>query len=129
MIRFLLFVPLFFIIQACSFSSHDLDYDTLNQRFEYSSAISFKKSIISHFNNETNRFDIKKLENFETVEPTNNDQSLFKENINHEQLIERFPNKIYNFLIYLKDNNASEKIIFETMQAYLRYLTKDKTLR
>ena len=43
--------------------------------------------------------------------------------------IKKFPNKIYNFLIYLKDNNASEKIIFETMQAYLRYLTKDKTLR
>ena len=129
MLRFLIFILLFFSIQACSFSNQTLDYDTLNQRFEYSSATSFKKSIILHFNNETNQFNLEKLENFETLEPTKNDLSLFKENINHELLIEKFPNKIYNFIIYLKDNNASEKIIFETMQAYLRFLTKDKTLR
>ena len=129
MLRFLIFILLFFSIQACSFSNQTLDYDTLNQRFEYSSATSFKKSIILHFNNETNQFNIEKLENFETIEPTKNDLSLFKENINHELLIEKYPNKIFNFIIYLKDNNASEKIIFETMQAYLRFLTKDKTLR
>ncbi|MDC0216569.1 hypothetical protein OAJ70_00450 [Pelagibacteraceae bacterium] len=129
MIRFLLFVPLFFIIQACSFSSHDLDYDTLNQRFEYSSVTSFKNSITLHFNNDTNRFDIIKLDNVETVKFIKNDLDLFKNNKNHEFLIEKFPNKIYNFIIYLKDNNASEKIIFETMQTYLRFLTKDKTLR
>ena len=129
MIRFLILTALFFFIQACSFSNQTLDYDTLNQRFEYSSATSFKKSIILHFNNEPNQFNIEKLENFETIEPTKNDLSLFKENTNHELLIEKFPNKIYNFIIYLKDNNASEKIIFETMQAYLRFLTKDKTLR
>ena len=129
MLRFLIFILLFFSIQACSFSNETLDYDTLNQRFEYSSATSFKKSIILHFNNETNQFNREKLENFETLEPTKNDLNLFKENIYHELLIEKFPNKIYNFIIYLKDNNASEKIIFETMQAYLRFLTKDKTLR
>ena len=129
MLRFLIFILLFFSIQACSFSNQTLDYDTLNQRFEYSSATSFKKSIILHFNNETNQFNVEKLENFETLEPTKNDLSLFKENINHEPLIEKFPNKIYNFIIYLKDNNASEKVIFETMQAYLRFLTEDKTLR
>ena len=129
MLRFLISILLFFSIQACSFSNQTLDYDTLNQRFEYSSATSFKKSIILHFNNETNQFNVEKLENFETIEPTKNDLSLFKENINHELLIEKYPNKIFNFIIYLKDNNASEKIIFETMQAYLRFLTKDKTLR
>ena len=129
MIRFLLFVPLFFVIQACSFSSHDLDYDTLNQRFEYSSVTSFKNSIKLHFNNDTNRFDIIQLNNVETLKFIKNDLDLFKNNKNHELLIEKFPNKIYNFIIYLKDNNASEKIIFETMQAYLRYLTKDKILR
>ncbi len=129
MIRFLLFVSLFFIIQACSFSSHDLDYDTLNQRFEYSSVTSFKNSIKLHFNNDTNRFDIIQLNNVETLKFIKNDLDLFKNNKNHELLIEKFPNKIYNFIIYLKDNNASEKIIFETMQSYLRYLTKDKILR
>ncbi len=129
MIRFLLFVSLFFIIQACSFSSHDLDYDTLNQRFEYSSVTSFKNSIKLHFNNDTNRFDIIQLNNVETLKFIKNDLDLFKNNKNHELLIEKFPNKIYNFIKYLKDNNASEKIIFETMQAYLRYLTKDKILR
>tara|TARA_E500000178_G_C16836964_1_gene668750 strand:- start:7 stop:396 length:390 start_codon:yes stop_codon:yes gene_type:complete len=128
-IRFLLFVSLFFIIQACSFSSHDLDYDTLNQRFEYSSVTSFKNSIKLHFNNDTNRFDIIQLNNVETLKFIKNDLDLFKNNKNHELLIEKFPNKIYNFIIYLKDNNASEKIIFETMQSYLRYLTKDKILR
>ena len=129
MIRFLLFVSLFFIIQACSFSSHDLDYDTLNQRFEYSSVTSFKNSIKLHFNNDTNRFDIIQLNNVETLKFIKNDLDLFKNNKNHELLIEKFPNKIYNFIKYLKDNNASEKIIFETMQSYLRYLTKDKILR
>ena len=129
MIRFLLFVSLFFIIQACSFSSHDLDYDTLNQRFEYSSVTSFKNSITLQFNNDTNRFDIIKLDNIETLEFIKNDLDLFKNNKNHELLIEKFPNKIYNFIKYLKDNNASEKIIFETMQTYLRYLTTDKLLR
>jgi hypothetical protein len=128
-IRSLVFIALFFFIQSCSPSSNTLDYDTQNQRFEYSSAASFKNSIISHFNNETNQFDIKLLENLETVKPTKNDLSLFKENKNHELLIERFPNKIYNFIIYLKDNNASEEIIFETMQTYLRFLTKNSTLR
>ena len=129
MIRFLVFTALLFFIQACLPSGNTLDYDTQNQRFEYSSAVSFKKSIILHFNNETNRFDIKLLENLETANSTQNDLILFKENTNHESLIEKFPNKIYNFLLYLKANNASEKIIFETMQTYLRYLTKDKTLR
>lgn len=129
MIRFVIFALLLFFIQSCTFSSPTIDYDTQNQRFEYSSAISFKNSIISHFNNETNRFDIKKLENLDTANSTKNDLNLFKENINHELLIEKFPNKIYKFIIYLKDNNTSGKIVFETMQAYLRYLTKDKTLR
>ena len=129
MLRFLISILLFFSIQACSFSSHDLDYDTLNQRFEYSSATSFKNSIILHFNNDTNRFDIIKLDNVETLKFIKNDLDLFKNNKNHELLIEKFPNKIYNFIIYLKDNIASEKVIFETMQAYLRFLTKDKTLR
>ena len=129
MIRFLVFTALLFFIQSCSSSKDILDYETLNQRFEYSSAASFKNSIISHFNNETNQFDKKLLENLEMLNSTNNDLILFKENIDHELLIEKFPNKIYNFLLYLKVNNASEKIIFETMQAYLRYLTKNTVLR
>ena len=87
MIRFLLFVPLFFVIQACSFSSHDLDYDTLNQRFEYSSVTSFKNSITLHFNNDTNRFDIIQLNNVETLKFIKNDLDLFKNNKNHELLI------------------------------------------
>tara|TARA_Y100001970_G_scaffold134473_1_gene165585 strand:+ start:4544 stop:4933 length:390 start_codon:yes stop_codon:yes gene_type:complete len=128
-IRFLVFTALLFFIQSCSSSRDILDYETLNQRFEYSSAASFKNSIISHFHNETNQFDKKLLENLEILNSTNNDLILFRENIDHELLIEKFPNKIYNFLLYLKANNASEKIIFETMQAYLRYLTKNTVLR
>ena len=129
MIRFLILTALLFFIQACSFASHNLDYDTLNKRFEYSSAKSFKNSIILHFNNDTNRFDRIELDSLETSKSTKNDLNLFKDNKNHELLIEKYPNKIFNFIIYLKNNNTSEKIIFETMQAYLRFLTKDKTLR
>ena len=126
MIRSLILTPLFFFVQACSFVSHNLDYDTLNQRFEYSSATSFKNSLIQHFKNDTNRFDIKELDSLETSKSTKNDLDLFKKNKNHELLIENFPNKTYKFILYLNENNFSEKIIFETMQTYLRFLTRDK---
>ena len=129
MIRFLILTALLFFIQACSFVSHNLDYDTLNQRFEYSSATSFKNSIILHFNNDTNRFDRIELESLETSKSTKNDLNLFKDNKNHELLIEKFPNKTFKFIIFLNENKFSEKIIFETMQTYLRFLTKDKVLR
>lgn len=129
MLRFLIFILLFFSIQACSFSNETLDYDTLNQRFEYSSATSFKNSLILHFNNDTNRFDVKELDSLETSKSTKNDLDLFKNNKNHELLIENFPNKTYKFILYLNENNFSEKIIFETMQTYLRFLTRDKILK
>ena len=129
MIRSLILTSLLFFIQACSFTSHNLDYDTLNQRFEYSSATSFKNSLILHFKNDTNRFDIKELDSLETSKSTKNDLDLFKNNKNHELLIENFPNKTFKFILYLNENNFSEKIIFETMQTYLRFLTKDKILR
>ena len=129
MIRFLFFVPLFFFIQACSLSSHTLDYDTLNQRFVYSSATSFKNSIKLHFNNDTDRFDIIKLDNLEITRSSSDDLNLFKENLNHEQLVEMYPNKIYKYISYLKDNNKSERKIFESTQAYLRFLTENKILR
>ena len=129
MIRSLILTPLLFFIQACSFTSHNLDYDALNQRFEYSSATSFKNSLILHFKNDTNRFDIKELDSLETSKSTKNDLDLFKKNKNHELLIENFPNKTYKFILYLNENNFSEKIIFETMQTYLRFLTRDKILK
>ena len=129
MLRFLIFILLFFSIQACSSSNQTLDYDTLNQRFEYSSATSFKNSLIQHFKNDTNRFDIKELDSLETSKYTKNDLDLFKNNKNHELLIENFPNKTYKFILYLNENNFSEKIIFETMQTYLRFLTRDKILK
>ncbi len=129
MIRSLILTPLFFFVQACSFVSHNLDYDTLNQRFEYSSATSFKNSLILHFKNDTNRFNIKELDSLETSKSTKNDLDLFKKNKNHELLIENFPNKTYKFILYLNENNFSEKIIFETMQTYLRFLTRDKILK
>ena len=129
MIRSLILTLLLFFIQSCSFTGHNLDYDTLNQRFEYSSATSFKNSLILHFKNDTNQFDIKELDSLETSKSTKNDLDLFKKNKNHELLIENFPNKTYKFILYLNENNFSEKIIFETMQTYLRFLTRDKILK
>ena len=129
MIRFITLIFCLFFIQACYSSNDSFDYEFQNQRFNYSSAVSFKASIINHFNNDTNRFDIKKLDNIEESKLTTFDLNSFKENKDHEQLIEKYPDKIYKFVLYLKDLNTSEKIIFETMQAYLRYITKDIVLR
>ena len=129
MIRFVFLIFFGFFIYSCFFPDDSLDYDLQNQRFDYSSLISFKSSIITHFNNDTNRFDIKKLDNLETSKSITIDLNLFKENKNHEQLIEKYPDKVYKFILYIKDNNDSEKIVFESTQAYLRYLTEDKMLR
>ena len=129
MIRFTTFILLFFIVQACQYHSQNFDYDLQNKRFDYSSSENFKNSIISHFNNDTNQFDLIKLEDLEISKSTKNDLILFIESKNHEVLIEKFPNKIFNFILYLKENNASEKIVFESTQTYLRFLTRDKILR
>ena len=50
-------------------------------------------------------------------------------NNSHEKFISNNPNKIYIFLNFILLNENSDQIIFESMQSYLRYLTKDKILR
>lgn len=129
MIRLISLLLISFFIHSCFSSSNNLNYDNQNQRFDYSSVISFKDSLSIHFNNDSEKFDLKELDNIETTRSSSDDLNLFKETSNHEQLVEMYPNKVYKFILYLDDNNFSEKIIFETMQSYLRYLTKDKTLR
>ena len=129
MIRLISLLLISFFIHACFSSSNNLNYDNQNKRFDYSSVISFKNSLSIHFNNDSEKFDLKELDNIETTKSSSDDLNLFKETSNHEQLVEMYPNKIYKFILYLNEYKFSEKIIFETMQSYLRYLTKDKTLR
>jgi len=128
-IKFTSLIFCLFFVYACFSFNDNLDYDFQNQRFDYSSLIDFKSSIIIHFDNNTNRFDIKKLDNLEKSKLSKNDSILFKESKNHEQFVENHPDKIYKFILYLQDNDSSEKIIFESIQTYLRYLTKDIILR
>lgn len=129
MIRLISLLLVSVFIHSCFSSNNNLNYDTQNERFDYSSVISFKDSLSIHFNNDSEKFDLKELDNIETTRSSSDDLNLFKETSNHEQLVEMYPDKIYKFILYLNEYKFSEKIIFETMQSYLRYLTKDKTLR
>lgn len=129
MIRLILLLFVSVFIHSCFSSNNNLNYDTQNQRFDYSSVISFKNSLSIHFNNDSEKFDLKELDNIETTRSSSDDLNLFKETSNHEQLVEMYPNKIYKYIRYLKENNKSEKKIFESIQSYLRFLTKNKILR
>ena len=128
MFRFKFLLILLFFIQACYYTNDKHDYSIENKRFNYTSIEYFKSSIVNHFNNDINKFDKNKLEELEVSVLNKNDINLYLDN-NHEDLIEKYPSKIFKYILYLKDNKSSEKIIFESMQTYLRYLTKNKTIR
>ena len=51
------------------------------------------------------------------------------ENNNHEKYLENNPNDIYTIIIVIIDSDNNQKILFESMQAYLRYLSKNYVLR
>ena len=129
MIRLTPLLLISFFIHSCFSLNNNLDYDSQNQRFDYSSVTSFKNSLSTHFNNDSEKFDVKELDNIELTTSSSDDLNLFKETLNHEQLVEMYPNKIYKYIWYLKDNNNSERKIFESTQAYLRFLTENIILR
>ena len=60
---------------------------------------SFKESIILHFKNDINVFNINKLDNLRDSPATYLELKLFRENKNHIQLIEAYPEKTYIFII------------------------------
>ena len=125
----LLFILLIIFIFSCSSQLDEINYKEKNKRFDYSSIDSFKKTLVEHFNDDLNRFDKSKLEEIENKFITNTTYDDIIKNNSHEKFISNNPNKIYIFINFILLNKNSDQIIFESMQSYLRYLTKDKILR
>ena len=126
--KLLLIFSIIFIF-SCSSKLDEINYKEQNKRFDYSSIDSFKKTLVEHFNDDLNRFDKSKLEEIENKFITNTTYDDIIKNNSHEKFISNNPNKIYIFINFILLNKNSDQIIFESMQSYLRYLTKDKILR
>ena len=125
----LLFILSIIFIFSCSSQLDEINYKEQNKRFDYSSIDSFKKTLVEHFNDDLNRFDKSKLDEIENKFITNTAYDDTIKNNSHEKFISNNPNKIYIFINFILLNKNSDQIIFESMQSYLRYLTKDKILR
>ena len=126
--KLLLIFSIIFIF-SCSYKTDEINYKEQNKRFDYTSIDNFKKSLVEHFNDDLERFDKSKVEEIEINVVTNIDYVSIIKNNSHEKFINNNPNKIYIFINFILLNEYSDQIIFETMQSYLRYLTKDKILR
>ena len=126
--KLLLIFSIIFIF-SCSYKTDEINYKEQNKRFDYTSINNFKKSLVEHFNDDLDRFDKSKVDEIEINVVTNIDYVDIIKNNSHEKFITNNPNKIYIFINFILLNEYSDQIIFESMQSYLRYLTKDKILR
>ena len=126
--KLLLILSTIFIF-SCSSQLDEINYKEQNKRFDYASIDSFKKTLVEHFNDDLNRFDKSKLDEIENKFITNTAYDDIIKNNSHEKFISNNPNKIYIFINFILLNENSDQIIFESMQSYLQYLTKDKILR
>ena len=129
MINKLLLILSFILIFSCSSKLNEINYKEQNNRFDYTSIDGFKNSLVEHFNDDLNRFDKSKLQEIKKKFDTNTAYDDIIKNNSHEKFITNNPNKIYVFINFLLLNENADQVIFESMQAYLRYLTKDKVLR
>ncbi len=129
MINKLLLILSFILIFSCSSKLNEINYKEQNNRFDYTSIDGFKNSLVEHFNDDLNRFDKSKLQEITKKFDTNTAYDDIIKNNSHEKFITNNPNKIYVFINFLLLNENADQVIFESMQAYLRYLTKDKVLR
>ena len=126
--KLLLIFSIIFIF-SCSSKLDEINYKEQNKRFDYTSIDSFKKSLVEHFNNDLNRFDKSKVEEIENKFDANIAYDDIIKNNSHEIFVSNNPNKIYSFINFILLNEKSDQIVFESMQSYLRYLTKDKILK
>ena len=126
--KLLLIFSIIFIF-SCSYKTDEINYKEQNKRFDYTSINNFKKSLVEHFNDDLDRFDKSKVDEIEINVVTNIDYVSIIKNNSHEKFINNNPNKIYIFINFILLNEYSDQIVFESMQSYLRYLTKDKILR
>tara|TARA_B100001765_G_C19435609_1_gene307642 strand:+ start:371 stop:763 length:393 start_codon:yes stop_codon:yes gene_type:complete len=118
-----------FIISCSSYSNQELNYTDLNKRFNYEDLDKFKTSIKKHFNDNDMKLNLQKLNNINIIFSNNDYYKKVIENNNHEKYLENNPNDIYTIIIVIIDSDNNQKILFESMQAYLRYLSKDYVLR
>lgn len=125
----LIFVFSLLFIFSCTADLDEFNYKEQNKRFSYTSVDKFKKSIINHFNDDSNKFDKSKINNIEDKSQTLDHLDEIIVNNQHEEFISNNPNKIFNLIHHLLLNDYSDQIIFESMQAYLRYLTREKILK
>ena len=127
----IIFLLIFSIIffSSCISKLDEINYKEQNKRFDYKSIDSFKKSLVEHFNDDLNRFDKSKLEEIENKLTFHIDFEDIIKNNSHEIFVSNNPNKIYSFINFVLLNEKSDQIVFESMQSYLRYLTKDKILK
>ena len=106
----------------------EINYKEQNKRFDYKS-IDLSKNISRHFNDDLNKFNKSKLEEIENKLIFQTDFEDIIKNNSHEIFVSNNPNKIYSFINFILLNEKSDQIVFESMQSYLRYLTKDKILK
>ena len=123
------FIFLIIFILSCTYKFDEINYKEQNKRFDYKSIDSFKKSLVEHFNDDSNSFDKSKLEEIENKSVTNVDFDNIIKNNSHKKFIATNPNKIFILINFILLDENADQIIFESMQSYLRYLTKDKILR
>ena len=126
--KLLLIFSIIFIF-SCSSKLDEINYKEQNKRFDYTSIDNFKKSLVEHFNDDLNRFDKSKVEEIENKFDSNIAYDDIIKNNSHEIFVSNNPNKIYSFINFILLNEKSDQIVFESMQSYLRYLTKDKILK
>jgi len=126
--KLLLIFSIIFIF-SCSSKLDEINYKEQNRRFDYTSLDNFKKSLVEHFNDDLNRFDKSKVEEIENKFDANIAYDDIIKNNSHEIFVSNNPNKIYSFINFILLNEKSDQIVFESMQSYLRYLTKDKILK
>ena len=126
--KLLLIFSIIFIF-SCSYKTDEINYKEQNKRFDYTSIDNFKKSLVEHFNDDLNRFDKSKVEEIENKFDANIAYDDIIKNNSHEIFVSNNPNKIYSFINFILLNEKSDQIVFESMQSYLRYLTKDKILK
>ena len=92
----------------------------MNKRFSYDNIEQFKKSIEMHAQKNSIEINKQTIEKIYIENKNFNNVKKAIESKTHEQFIEDNPNEIFNLIQLVKSNINREKIIFESMQAYLR---------
>ena len=107
-------------IENKKIENKNIDLIQMNKRFNYENINNFKISILSYV--KKNSLNLKESEINNIYDKKDNIVDII--NIlkldSHEEYIEKNPNEIYNLITIAILNPNKDKVIFESMQAYLR---------